>query len=61
MAPQSFRDAHYSPAVWAATAAAAILAVSTGASIWVFFGQTPSLAFERPPIPAPIHASLFHY
>ena len=60
MVRQSFNEARYSSAVWAGTAAAAILAVSAGASLWVCFGQTPSHAFERPPIPAPIHAGFFH-
>ena len=59
MSQQSFEEAHYSSAVWAGTAAAAILAVSAGASLWVFFGQTPSHAFDRPPVPAPMHAGLF--
>jgi hypothetical protein len=58
MAQQSFNEARYSSAVWAGTAAAAILAVSAGASLWVFFGQTPSHAFERPPVQAPIQAGL---
>ncbi len=55
---QSFRDTRYPAKVWAGTASAAILAVTIGASLWVFFGQGNPLAQENAFSNAAVHAGL---
>lgn len=55
---QSLMDRRYSTRVWAGTACAAILAVSAGASLWVFFGQGRPLLSLPTEEAAPIHAGL---
>ena len=47
---QDFREMRYPAKVWAATACAAIFAVTTSATIWLYFIQTDTLIGR--PVPA---------
>jgi hypothetical protein len=56
MTQQPFGEAQYTAKVWAGTASAAILAVTIGASLWIFFGQSAPRAMQSASGSALIHA-----
>ena len=48
----------YPTKVWAAAASAAIFALSSGASLWLFFGQANPMGLTHAEHPLAIHAGL---
>ena len=47
MSPQSFTRTRYSAKVWAGAASLAVFAVSSGASLWLMFGQDNPLGLKH--------------